>query len=231
MKDNMSETGKIVYERIREEIDKCGLSRKELAEELGCDVSTIAKHYNGDREVNSEFIVKYAKRFNVSADYLLGLTNAATNDKDIQFICDHTGLNAAAVSTLCELKEPLNIMNLVPRDIISVVNFLINDMDFQITDDGCAYRSAILPRLTEYLLLACDGDDQEVYVTQNGMIFESREKAKEELKKIKRDIKTVYSTNAVDLVDAAFFDLLTDAIKQAKERYRGEQYGNDQKTQ
>lgn len=101
MSGNLSVTTK----RIRELIDDSGLSRKELAEELSCDVSTIAKHYNGERAVNAEFIVKYAKRFNVSADYLLGLTETATTDKDTRVICDYTGLSEKAVEELHTLTE------------------------------------------------------------------------------------------------------------------------------
>lgn len=96
MKDKITETTK----RLRILINNSGKTRKEIAEELKCDTSTITKHYNGDREVNADFIIKYARYFEVSADYLLGLSEAQTNDKDIQFICDYTGLDEATINAI-----------------------------------------------------------------------------------------------------------------------------------
>lgn len=60
--------------RLRDLIDNSGKLRQQIAKDLKCDASTITKHYNGDRGINADFIVKYAKYFNVSADYLLGLS-------------------------------------------------------------------------------------------------------------------------------------------------------------
>lgn len=90
----------ITSERLNELIDNCELSRKQLAEELGCDVSTIAKHYNGDRKISSEFIVKYAVFFHVSTDYLLG--NEA-KQSDYQKHCqaaEYTRLNPLVINVL-----------------------------------------------------------------------------------------------------------------------------------
>lgn len=99
MRDNLSITTK----RLRELIDKQekrGISRTQIKEDIGCDLSTITKHYNGDREVNSSFIVKYAKYFHVSADYLLGLSDAPTSNTDLQGVCDFTGLSPKAVQII-----------------------------------------------------------------------------------------------------------------------------------
>lgn len=95
----------ITTKRLRDLIDNCGKSRIEIRNDLGCDLSTIAKHYNGDREVNTDFIVRYAKYFGVSSDYLLGLTDAPTDDKGLQFVCDYTGLNSDAVINIKHIIE------------------------------------------------------------------------------------------------------------------------------
>lgn len=68
-------------------------SRQTIADKIGCDVSLITKHYNGNKIVTIDSLKKYAEYFNVSTDYLLGLSEAKTTDKDLQFICDYTGLN------------------------------------------------------------------------------------------------------------------------------------------
>ena len=88
----------ILIDRLKKLIDT--KTREEIANDLGCDISTITKHYTEDRAVTTEYLVKYARYFHVSADYLLGLSDVATTDKDIQFICDYTGLYETVVDHL-----------------------------------------------------------------------------------------------------------------------------------
>lgn len=109
MCDNLSITTK----RLRELIDnyeKQGdeYTRTKIKEGIQCDLSTITKHYNGGREVNSDFIVRYAKFFNVSADYLLGLSDAPTSDKELQGVCDYTGLSPKAVRIITAFLDKKN---------------------------------------------------------------------------------------------------------------------------
>ena len=104
MSDNMS----ITTVRLRELIDRSGRSRTEIADsdELQhCDPSTITKHYNGDREVNADFITRYARFFHVSTDYLLGLTDQKTNNKDLKYACNYAGLSEEAINRLHEYND------------------------------------------------------------------------------------------------------------------------------
>lgn len=113
----MCDKNDITLQRFRKLIDKSYLSRQSIAEKIGCDVSTITKQYNGDRKITTDYIVKYANYFEVSADYLLGLSDVPTTDKDVQFICDYTGLDLGAVMSLktmkdvsCSLLQPVNLL-------------------------------------------------------------------------------------------------------------------------
>ena len=197
--------------------------RQEVADDLGISRSSLEYYEKNKRKPDIEVLTKIADYYNVSADYLLGRTNAETTDKDLRFICEYTGLSENAISTLCELHDPVNALNVVPAEIVPLIDFLINDMGFRLTDEGCAYRRlAILPRLSDYLRCVGFGSKQEVFVTQDGKIFESKEKAHEEAQKLSMDNNTIYSANAADLAEAAFYKLLTDAIASAKERYRGD---------
>lgn len=83
-------------------------SRDVIAKAIKCNTSTITKHYNGDRTISTEYIIKYSKYFNVSADYLLGLSDVATMDKDIKFVCDYTGLSEEAINTLHQSTGRIN---------------------------------------------------------------------------------------------------------------------------
>ncbi len=95
----------VTVQRLRKLIDDTGLARQDIADEIGCDVSTITKHYNGTRNITTDFIVMYAKYFKVSTDYLLGMTDAKTTDKDRRYITDVTGLSEGAVAELEFMKN------------------------------------------------------------------------------------------------------------------------------
>lgn len=106
MKDNMSITQKRLRPLIDEWKEK-GISRVDIAHspELNCETSTITKHYNGDRAVNSHYIIGYAKYFGVSADYLLGLSDVQTTNRDLSFVCDTIGFTEETVQALSEIRK------------------------------------------------------------------------------------------------------------------------------
>ena len=85
----------VLLERLRKLIDTD--TRENIAKSLGCDTSYITKHYNGNRPVTIEYLYKYSKHFNVSADYLLGFSEPKTKDDDLRFVCDYTGLNEETI--------------------------------------------------------------------------------------------------------------------------------------
>ena len=87
------------------------LSQTELAEKLGVSRGSISFYENGERTADIDFIYKAAQFFNVSADYLIGRTNASTQNEDIRAICDYTGLSEAAVSELHREKNLIDIYN------------------------------------------------------------------------------------------------------------------------
>ncbi|MBQ7770692.1 MAG: helix-turn-helix transcriptional regulator [Clostridia bacterium] len=62
-------------ERIKELRKEQGLSQKALAERLGCTQSMISFWENGVNEPTESSIRKVALFFNVSADFLIGLSD------------------------------------------------------------------------------------------------------------------------------------------------------------
>lgn len=101
----MCDKNNVILERFQELIKDSGKTRQAIAQDIGCDTSTVTKQFNGDMNISVDYLVKYARYFGVSADYLLGLTGSATTNKDIQFICDYTGLSVEAVNHLRLAKE------------------------------------------------------------------------------------------------------------------------------
>lgn len=76
------------------------INQPQLADVLGVRRQTISNYANGQSSPDWETLVKIALFFNVSADYLLGLREDPTTDRDVQFVSDYTGLAADAVETM-----------------------------------------------------------------------------------------------------------------------------------
>lgn len=84
---------------VDDESDR-GISRQEIADAIGCDVSTITKHYNEDSPIDLKFLYEYAKYFNVSTDYLLGLSEVSSTNPDDKAICEKIGCSERAYESL-----------------------------------------------------------------------------------------------------------------------------------
>ena len=208
----------ITVERLRRLIDETGLARQAIADEMGCDVSTVTKHYNGTRNLTIDFIAMYARYFNVSSDYLLGLSEVRTVSPDTAMICRVTGLDDKAVRTLGEINERTNFES--RKEIIKTLNYLIGELNYREQENGfsCNGQSVLL-RLSEYLMNRGE-EAQVVHVLSNGMIFDDIAKAE---KVTPHDgnisIKTML---AHEILDNYMLSALTDAVRNAKKQLEGE---------
>lgn len=64
-------TGEIIAELRFEQ----GITQAELGKLLNCSDSTISAHEKGKRDISMDDLKRYAEVFNVSTDFLLGLTD------------------------------------------------------------------------------------------------------------------------------------------------------------
>ena len=105
-----NELSKIIGQRINKLLVINNVKQKDLAEYLGVPDNTISYFCNGKRMPNTEQIKKIAQWecFNTSVDYLLGLTETASADKDIKFICDYTGLEEKTIKLLDKYSNEMN---------------------------------------------------------------------------------------------------------------------------
>lgn len=65
-----------MHERLKELRIERGLKLKEVAEYMNVTIRAISRYEDGTREPSVDMIVKFCKLYNVSADYLLGLTDS-----------------------------------------------------------------------------------------------------------------------------------------------------------
>ena len=103
----------ILPTRIRELVSENNITQNALAKEIGVTRQAISQYCDGSSVPNADKLLKLAQFFNVSADYLLGVTDAKTNDKDVQFISDYTGLNESVIAALADSEMPNYIAQLL----------------------------------------------------------------------------------------------------------------------
>lgn len=70
----------MIGKKIRELRKQKGLTQTQLADELNVEFSNVSKWELGKNDPSKELIAKMAKLFNVSIEYLLGITDTPTPD-------------------------------------------------------------------------------------------------------------------------------------------------------
>ena len=128
----------MIGERLKQLRIKNGLKQQELADMFGLSSGTISFYESEQRKPDMDFIVAIAKYFDVSTDYLLGLTNA--KDKENIDISKVTGLNDFSLTILEKSsKEKNNTAADIINTIVVMSSFkmlvnLINDKDKDIKE-------------------------------------------------------------------------------------------------
>lgn len=67
-----------MYRRIRDLREDADLYQKDLAEYLQCSQVCYSHYEIGKRDIPTDVLIKLARFYNTSVDYLLGLTNIKT---------------------------------------------------------------------------------------------------------------------------------------------------------
>lgn len=65
----------MMYRRIRDLREDHDLKQREIAEHLGCSQRVYSNYELGQRDIPTDILIRLAKFYNVSVDYLLGLTS------------------------------------------------------------------------------------------------------------------------------------------------------------
>ena len=63
------------YPRLRELRVRAGVNQMDLAEELGMQQNQYSRYERGERELPMHLFVRLAKFYNVSLDYMVGLSD------------------------------------------------------------------------------------------------------------------------------------------------------------
>lgn len=124
MAHNSTSVSKIFAERLSDlvaEAKESGIQIRELADKIGIGAGSLSQYQNDFTTASIEALYKIARYFNVSADYLLGLTHVRTDDKDIREVCDYTGLDEDVVKKLHDRQK------IFYKGAMVLLNYLLKD--------------------------------------------------------------------------------------------------------
>lgn len=71
----------MAYQRIRDLREDKDLKQRELAEYLNCSQRVYSNYELGQRDIPTDILIKLSAFYNVSVDYILGLTNNPHRNK------------------------------------------------------------------------------------------------------------------------------------------------------
>ena len=89
-----------VSKRIVSLREEKGETQQELANAVGITRQSLSRYEIAARTVSVEVLGALAQHFNVSADYLLGLSDVRSTEQDIQTACEVTGLSEKAIENI-----------------------------------------------------------------------------------------------------------------------------------
>lgn len=70
-----------MYQRIRDLREDRDLKQKHLAEVLNCSQQVYSNYELGQRDIPTDVLIRLSRFYQVSTDYLLGLTNNPKQNK------------------------------------------------------------------------------------------------------------------------------------------------------
>lgn len=232
-----------VNEIIKKLRTERGLTQNDLAAMMNCNRQKIADWERGKSTPSADDLILLSKKFNVSADYLLGLTDVTATDKDIKFICDYTGLSEKAVDVLSFYRNYGMICPTVNRLLESEMSSVLQELGYMCSDmpkdkliEKCKENNIdfdeleniietkdyeclqVVSTLEQYLNLKKPTSDKILSISQSGKIISLSETNLEYTNNLTFDdlisIKTIKQS---ELVESVIFENVIDKIKKLKQ--------------
>ena len=69
-----------MYRRIRELREDSDLTQREMGEILSCSQRVYSNYERGDLDIPTDILIKLARFYNTTTDYILGLTDKKSRD-------------------------------------------------------------------------------------------------------------------------------------------------------
>lgn len=144
---------------------------KELAESIGVSTAAISNYAKGTTGVSVDNLIKIAKKFHVSTDYLLGLSDARTNVIEEAAMQKYAGLSAESIKALHFLNSGFHrlpyIRNHDAYASLAFINRVLEDCWFEIEIGDNFTGETIFCHLENWVTGSGDSGDIEL---DNGRI-------------------------------------------------------------
>lgn len=110
------------------------MTQTELGTLLNCDRYRIADIERGKSNPTIEDIKILSKNFNISSDYLLGISDVKTSNADIKYINDYIGLNETVVEWLSTVNTYKigDCINIPVEDDKEVIGKILSEIDMPV---------------------------------------------------------------------------------------------------
>lgn len=238
---NLEEFGNRII-KLRE---KSGKAQEEICTELGVTQQTLSRYEKGQRQASLDFVFKASKFFDVSVDYLLGLTDIKSTNSSIKEICEFTGLTEESLQILKHYKNDYhkiitdlngNEFNLTKKDIINIIlssDFFLDQID--ITEDF--YSDMINKHLKQIMIDKLYNVREPQYKVGKIFYYKKRKLSEEELEivnKLENEIEELvenasYKEFILTKCICNFFDYIEFFAKETAERLnkKEEENAND----
>ncbi|MBQ8824149.1 MAG: helix-turn-helix transcriptional regulator [Ruminococcus sp.] len=89
-----------VSKRIIELRESNGETQQELADVIGITRQSLSRYELATRTINVDVLGKLAQHFNVTTDYLMGLSDVKSTEQEIKIACAVTGLSEKAIENI-----------------------------------------------------------------------------------------------------------------------------------
>lgn len=143
-------------------------TQEEFAKFLGISRPTVGFYEAGQRLPDALVLRQIAEKCNVSADYLLGLTDEKTPDMDIRSICECTGLSLKSVVFLGRLTaENDDILNVLRRIVDAI-------LAGESSDYNVRYSVGLMLRVLEHCKVIPGPNNEPLFLPRNVIDEQSR---------------------------------------------------------
>lgn len=160
-----NEVGNKLFELRKEK----GLKQEDVAQAVGITRASLSYYEKGERSVDIEVLYKLCRFYDISIDYLFGISKVKKPNMDIKAIADNIGLSEDAINIL------RTETTLRHNHTINSLNLLICDMYRQA--EGRRYRPFI-ELFANYLNF--HDDNKKIYaLSQKGNVKEAQTQAME----------------------------------------------------
>lgn len=126
-------------ERIEELCKDYQLSYQQFADKVNAvesegaklSKSIVADIVNSNRQPGYKTIIRIARAFNISVDYLLGLTDEKEYDMSLKSTAKVTGLDVDAIKSFTYFK---NVFPELGQDLSEIISFLMDECSYSLID-------------------------------------------------------------------------------------------------